>query len=206
MYRLYYDRGSANMAPHAILEEIGAPHALVRVDKAAGDHRDPAYLALNPHARVPTLVDGDLVIYEAAAICEYLCDRHPEAGLAPAMGSPARGHYYQWLMFLSNTVQETLMHWYHTEHYAGEACMPSVKAQAGERVDRHFGQVNRHLEKAGPYLVGDRFSACDIYLTMLVGWTAELPHPAARHPRLEALAARVGARPAYRRMLIASGS
>ena len=97
LYRLYWDRGSANMAPHAILCEIGAAFELVRVDTSAGAQRDPAYLALNPNARVPTLVHGDRVIYESAAIVLSLCERHPEAGLMPLPGEPDRHAFLQWL-------------------------------------------------------------------------------------------------------------
>ena len=90
MYQLYYSPGKANLAPHMLLEEIGAPYELVAVDTERGAHRDAAYLKLNPNGRLPVLVDGDLVLYETAAICLHLADRHPEAGLAPALGSAAR--------------------------------------------------------------------------------------------------------------------
>ena len=73
VYRLFWDRGSANMAPHAVLREIGCPFTLIRVDISKGENRTPAYLALNPNGRGPTLIDGDRVIYEAAAILMYLC-------------------------------------------------------------------------------------------------------------------------------------
>jgi glutathione S-transferase len=85
MYTLYYSPGSASMAPHGVLEESGAPSTLARFDMAANKHKDAAYLKLNPHGRVPTLVvDGKQPIYELAAICLFIADRHPNAGLAPA--------------------------------------------------------------------------------------------------------------------------
>ncbi len=89
MYQLYYDSGGSNMAPHAALKEIGAAHELIRIDLDKGEQRSPAYLKINPHGRVPTLVHGDIVMFESAAILMYLCDRHPEAGLAPAASDPA---------------------------------------------------------------------------------------------------------------------
>src|SRR3546814_13734279 len=92
MYKLYWNAGSAAMAPHAVLQEIGARYELIELDLARGQHREPAYLKLNPNARVPTLViDDTQVIYESASICMYLADRHPAAGLAPAIDAPARG-------------------------------------------------------------------------------------------------------------------
>ncbi|HTZ78020.1 MAG TPA: glutathione S-transferase N-terminal domain-containing protein, partial [Stellaceae bacterium] len=77
MYQLYYFPGNANLVPHMVLEEIGAPHELRLVDRSKGGLTSPDYLKLNPHARLPTLVDGDLVLYETAAICLHLVDRHP---------------------------------------------------------------------------------------------------------------------------------
>src|SRR5688572_14622587 len=93
MYRLYWAPGSAAMAPHAMLEEIGVPYELWPVDLEAP--RPPDYFKLNPNGKVPTLVAKDgQAIYESAAICLYLADRHPEAGLAPALDDPLRGLYY----------------------------------------------------------------------------------------------------------------
>jgi glutathione S-transferase len=93
MYKLFYSPGSAAIAPHAALEETGAPFELVRVDMQAGGPKRPEYLALNPHGRVPTLVADGAPVYEAAAICMLLAERHPEAGLAPRPGTRARALY-----------------------------------------------------------------------------------------------------------------
>jgi glutathione S-transferase len=83
MYTLYYSPGSASMAPHGVPEESGAPYTLAGVDMAANKHKDAAYLKLIPHGRVPTLVvDGKQPIYESTAICLFIADRHPTAGLA----------------------------------------------------------------------------------------------------------------------------
>jgi glutathione S-transferase len=85
MYKLYWSPGSAGMTPHAMLEDIGVPYELIRVDTSRGEQRSPDYLKINPHARVPTLVyDGDKILYEATAISLFLAERHPGAGLAPA--------------------------------------------------------------------------------------------------------------------------
>ena len=78
------------MAPHALLHELGVPFDLVHVDVASGAHRAPGYTALNPNQRVPTLVHGDHVLYESAAILLYLCESHPESGLMPLPGNARR--------------------------------------------------------------------------------------------------------------------
>ena len=80
MIELHHAPSTAAMAPHILLTEIGVPFVLRPVDTAAQAHRTPVYLALNPNGRVPVLVDGDLVLYESAAICLHLADLHPQAG------------------------------------------------------------------------------------------------------------------------------
>src|SRR5689334_10559721 len=103
MYALYYYPSNASMAPHMVLEEIGAPFELRLVDRERQAHKTPEYLRLNPNGLIPVLVDGDLVLFESAAICLHLADRHPESRLAPPLGSPARAHFYKWLIHLTNT-------------------------------------------------------------------------------------------------------
>ena len=117
MYTLYWSPASANMTPHAMLEDIGVPYELIKVDTSKGEQRSPDYLKVNPHARVPTLVyDGGKIVYETTAIALFLAERHPEAGFAPKMDSPDRALFLQWMAYLTNTVQIALMHWWHPEH------------------------------------------------------------------------------------------
>ena len=78
------------MIPHIVLEELGVPYERVLVDRSQNRHKEPAYLKLNPNGLIPVLADGDLVLYETAAIVLHLCDTHPQAKLAPALGSGAR--------------------------------------------------------------------------------------------------------------------
>jgi glutathione S-transferase len=97
MLKLHYFPGNASMAPHMLLEELGVPYELSLVDRTKQAHKSPAYLELNPNGLIPVLVDGELVLYETAAICLHLVDTHPAAGLAPALGSGDRAHFYKWL-------------------------------------------------------------------------------------------------------------
>jgi len=190
MYKLYYSPSTASMAPHILLREIGAPHELVLTDTAADAHRRPEYLRLNPHARVPTLTDGDVVVYESAAIAMYLCDRHPEAALAPPAGSAARGAYYKWMVYLTNTIQPELMMWFYTDRWALPDQAEALKARVVERVAEMFAKIDAEL--AGrPYLLGDAFSAADIYLFMLSRWTRNMPKKARDLPHLGAYLARM---------------
>jgi glutathione S-transferase len=87
MYQLHYFPSNANAAPHVVLEELGQTYELVLVDRANNTQKSKEYLTINPNGRIPTLVDRDLVLFEAAAIVLDLVDQHPEAGLAPRLGA-----------------------------------------------------------------------------------------------------------------------
>ena len=204
MYRLYYSPSTAAMAPHILLRELGAPHELVLTDTNADAHHRPEYLRLNPHARVPTLTDGDLVLYESAAICLYLCDRHPEAGLAPAVGSPARGAYYKWMVYLTNTIQPEQMMWFYTDRYVAPDQEATLKERLVDRTAEMFAKIDAELATR-PYLLGDAFSVADIYLFMLSRWTRNMPKKARDLPHLGGLLARVMARPSVRDVFAIEG-
>lgn len=194
------------MAPHAVLREIGCPFKLIRVDISKGENRAPAYLALNPNARVPTLVDGDRVVYESAAILMYLCEAHPEAGLMPLPGEPDRGAFLQWLFWLTNTLQEDLQHWWHADNYLDtEPARHELKVVSERRLGRMFSEVDSALGRAGPFLLGARFSAVDIFLVMLCRWTRAMAQPATSYPHLNRLIGLVTSRPAWRAMMQAEG-
>ena len=206
MYKLFYSPGSAAIAPHVVLEEIGQPFELVRVDTATGAHKRPDYLKLNPHGRVPTLADGDLVIYEAAAITLHLADMNPKAGLAPALGTPERARFYQHLIYLTNTVQEAFIQYYHADYSAPSAAgQAEVKATAEKRLTGMWEKLDSALAQPGPYLLGKTFTAADIYLAMLARWSRNMGRPAATHPNIKRLVDLVAARPAWKRMFQAQG-
>jgi len=206
LYRLYWDRGSANMAPHAVLREIGCKFELIRVDVAKGENRAPDYLKLNPNGRVPTLVDGERVLYESVAITLYLCEMHPEVGLMPPVGGKDRHLFLQWLIYFTNTLQEELQHWWHADNYSDlEASRHDMKTVAERRLGAIFLRLDSMLEKAGPYVLGSRFSAADIFLTMLCRWTRQMQKPAPAYPSVRRLIDLVTARPAWQAMMQAEG-
>lgn len=118
--RLYYYPGNASLTPHMLLEEIGAPFELTRVDRVNGAHKSSEYLRLNPNGQIPVLVDGDLVLYETAAICLHLADTNPAAGLAPQLASAERAHYYKWLVWCTNTLQAMLMHYFYGDRMVND--------------------------------------------------------------------------------------
>jgi glutathione S-transferase len=207
MYKLYWSPGSAAMAPHAMLEEIGAPFELVLVDTKKGEQSSADYLKLNPHARVPTLIyDGGKVMYESAAICLFLAERHPEAGFTPKVDSADRGPFLQWMAYLTNTLQEGCMHWWHPEKFIdGEDRQADLKRHAEQRVGRMFRFLDEHLTKSGPYLCGANVYVCDYYAVMLARWTRAMATPAHTNPNINKLIRAVLPRPGYARMLKAEG-
>lgn len=209
MIELHHAPSTAAMAPHILLTEIGVPFVLRPVDTAAQAHRSPAYLALNPNGRVPVLADGDLVLYESAAICLHLVDRHPQAGLAPPPGSDERAHFYKWLVWLTNTLQATLMVFFYPERWltdgndAGAAELKScAEGRTGALLDLLEAELQRH---GGPWLLGARYSAVDAYALMLCRWTRHFAHPARARPALGAYLQRVLDRPAVRQVFEREG-
>jgi glutathione S-transferase len=207
MIQLYYFPGNASMAPHMLLEELGIPFELVRVEREKGALRSPEYLKMNPNGLIPVLVDGDLVLYECAAICLHLADTHPQAGLAPALGTPQRAHFYKWLMWLTNSLQPALISYFYPDRYVRDAeVVPQVKECAEARVGALVDILEAELALHGkPWLLGDAFSAVDLYALMLCRWTRGFHRPARSLPALGAYLQRVLARPAVQRMLASEG-
>lgn len=207
MYQLYYYPGNANLAPHILLEEIGADYQLVLVDRSKNEQKSAAYLKLNPAGRIPVLIDGDLVLYESAAICLHLADRHAAAGLAPALGSAERAQFYKWLMYLTNTVQAEMLFYFYPERLADDAAAAAqVKAHAERRVGDMMDLIEAALAAGtGPYLLGAHYRAVDAYLLMLCRWTRNMGHPARARPHLGRFLDTVMARPATQRAFAAEG-
>ena len=206
MYKLYYYPGNANLVPHIALQEIGAKYELVLLDRDRQAHKAPEYLKLNPHGRIPTLVDGDLVLYETAAICLHLADRHPEARLAPELGRAERAHFYKWLIYLTNTVQSEMIAYFYPQRWASsEAGAADVKRHAEQHLDSMFDTIEQSLGQQGPFLVGNRYSVADPYLLMLARWSRGFARPARTLPRIGRLLETVMARPAVQRAFAAEG-
>ena len=205
--QLHYFPGNASMAPHMLLEELGVPFELKLVDRTQNAHKSPEYLKLNPNGLIPVLVDGELVLYETAAICLHLADTHPHAGLAPALGTPERAHFYKWLVWLTNTLQATLMSWHYPDRRADTAdAVAQVKAYAEASIGGMLDQLDAELARHGkPWLLGDRFTALDPYLLMLGRWTRAFARPARSLPHLGPYFQRVLARPAVQRVFAREG-
>ncbi|MDQ0392758.1 glutathione S-transferase family protein [Labrys monachus] len=207
MYRLHYYPANANAAPHMLLEEIGAPHELALVDRTVEAQKSQAYLRINPNGRIPALEDDGLVLFEAAAIVLHLVDRHPEAGLAPAQGTPERSKFYQWLVFLTNSLQEELMVFQYPERLAGGdgSAEAVIRNGAEQRATAFLDIIETHLAGNGPFFLGDAVGAADLYFAMLARWARPLAKPPRSRPAIARLLDAVTARPAVRRAYAAEG-
>ncbi len=215
MLQLHYFPGNASLTPHMLLEELGVPYELKLVDRTQGAHKLPEYLRLNPNGLIPVLVappaagepGADLVLYETAAICLHLVDTHPQAGLAPALGSAERAHFYKWLVWLTNTLQAMLIHYFYGERMVDEAAAAAqVKAHAEARIGTMLDQLDAELARHGwPWLLGERFSVVDLYTLMLCRWTRGFARPARSLPGLGPYLQRVLARPAVQRAFAQEG-
>lgn len=175
MITLHYFPSNASFAPHVLLREIGVPFQLQLVDRNQAAHKSPEYLKLNPNGLIPVLVDGELVLYETAAVLMHLADTHPAAGMAPALGTAERAHYYKWMFWLSNTMQATLIHYFYPDRLVAEGNAEGaaqVKAAAAAKVLGCLAQLDAQLAgHGGPWLFGSTFSAADPLAFMLCRWT-----------------------------------
>lgn len=207
MIQLHYFPGNASMTPHMLLEELGVPFERVLVDRTNNAHRSPAYLRLNPNGKIPVLVDGELVLYETGAIVLHLVDSHPEAGLAPAVGTAERATFYKWLLWLANTLQAEMPLYFYSDRWADD---PSGAAQVKKHAEAHIAAMIDQLEgelarHGGPWFAGERFSALDPYVFMLCRWTRGMQRPARTLPHLAAYLQRMLARPAVQRVFANEG-
>jgi glutathione S-transferase len=210
MIQLHYFPSTASMVPHILLEELGVPYERVLVDRTHDAQKTTAYLKLNPNGLIPVLTDGDLVLYETAAIALYLCDKYPTSGLAPALGTHERAHFYKWLMWLTNTLQSTLMVYFYPERWvnAGNASgAAEVKRHAEIRANNLLKQLDAEFVRHGsPWFMGTAYTALDAYVFTLCRWTRGFASaPACEKRHLGPYLQRMLERPAVQRVLAVEG-
>jgi len=200
MYVLYYSPGTASMAVHLTLLELGVPHELRKLDIDAGEQKHADYLRLNPNGMVPTLVVDGTPHYESAALLMLLAERHPDAALAPAAGAQQRASYLQWMIHLANTLHPAFRQWFYPQDFAAREHEEETKAFARRRIEAVWDRLDAHLAAHGPCVLGQQPGVVDFYATMLMRWSRNMPKTATAWPALAALAARVKARPSWRRL------
>ncbi len=183
----------------AVLEETGAEYEAARVDYDNKEQKTPEYLALNPCGLIPVLVLPDgRPMFESAAIVMHLCDMHPGAHLAPLPGDADRAVFYQWMLYLADTLQPDYRRYYHSERFAADEA--DVRQRGLDALLADFAIVEDRLAH-NEWLLGDRFSACDIYLQMLTSWFEPPEALYARFPNIARVCAGVEERPACARAI-----
>ena len=202
---LYASPGSASLVVHWLLLELGIDHELRLLDFARREQKSPEYLALNPIGRVPTLLIDGQVLTESAAIAMHLADLHPQARLAPAPGTPARGDYYRWMCFCVYTLMPAYRAWFYPDEPAGAEHADAARECARGQIEAAWQQVAEHLERGGPYMLGERLSAVDFVATMLMRWSRNMPRPVDAWPALHAYAQRMKALPSFRQVYAREG-
>jgi len=190
---LYHSPQSRSTSVRWMLEEIGEPYDLHVLNLTKGEHKAPAFLAINPMGKVPALQHNGATVTESAAIIAYLADAFSSAGLAPAIGDPQRGSYLRWMFF-------------------GPSCLEpavsdrSLKREAGPASRVGYGSYDATVEAlagalaVGPYILGERFSAADVVIGNNVRWMSMWKLMPDR-PEFSSYVARLLERPALKRQM-----
>jgi glutathione S-transferase len=189
--RLHHASPSRSSTILWMLEEIGEPYDLHVLDLQKGEQRLPEYLAINPMGKVPALEHDGILVTEVGAICLYLADAYPGAGLAPAIADPLRGPYLRWMFFQGNCLEPAIV----DRALKREPGPPSLVPYGD--FDTTVDVVARQVAP-GPWFLGERFTAADVYLGSAIRWTMQfglLPE----RPEFKAYVARLAERPALRR-------
>ena len=204
MYTLHYSPGSCSLVIHALLQELGVPFELRRVDFASREHHGEAFLKVNPKAKVPALVTPDGVLTECVALVEYLCDRHGEGKLLGPQGSWERARVMERVALLATEVHPLFSRFFHEDDFADDpAVRAAVKAHGAQKLVKWF--AGQDAAFAGEYWSGPRLTAADFYFMVIVRWGRWLEPPATRMKNLEPFYTRMTTRPAVARAFAAEG-
>jgi glutathione S-transferase len=174
-----------------MIEESGLAYERVRIDIHAVAQSSDAYRAINPMMKVPALEDGAARVAETGAVCAYLAERAPEAGLAPPLDDPQRGRYWQWLFFAGNCIEPAVA------QMVAKFEIPTHSAGWGDAA-RVFDVLDAALQP-GPWILGERFSAADVVVGAYLGYVVEMMKLVAMRPAFQAYLERCAARPAHQR-------
>ena len=194
----FFFSGAPNPTKVALfLEEAGLPYEAIPVDTRKGDQHKPEYLAINPNAKVPAIVDGDATVFDSNAILLYLAEKTGK--FLPPKGDKARGELLSWLMFVASGVGPYSGQLVHFRVYAPEKIEYAINRYAFE-TQRHFSILDARLGKQ-KYMLGDTYTIVDMDVW---GWTRLMPLGEAawpKFPNLKRLVDEISARPAAQRAL-----
>jgi glutathione S-transferase len=198
--KLYYAPGSCSLSPHIVARELGFEPTLVKVDTSTKKTADGGdYLAVNPKGYVPALeLDDGQVLTEGPAIVQYLADRKPEAGLAPANGTLERYRLQEMLGYINSELHKTYSPLFNPK------TTPEVRQEKHDYLRKRYGLLEKALE-GKQFLFGDSFTVADAYLFVVTNWSKFVKLDLSDLPNLAAFQGRVAARPAVRAAMTAEG-
>ena len=190
----YHNPQSRAAIVHWMLEEVGADYEIHHIDFGKRDHKTPEFLALNPMGKIPTIVVDGTVITEAPAIIAWLADAYPAAELAPPVGSAERGVYYRWLFFGGSCMEPAM-----TDQMFKRQPVENKGAIGWGSFDDVIDTLEAGL-RSGPWLLGERFSAADVYIGAELAWAGRFGVPRLKDSKVIGdYVGRCVARPAFLR-------
>lgn len=194
MLKFYFHTSPNPMKVALFLEESGLPYELMPIDTRKGEQHSPAYLAINPNAKTPAIVDGDATVFDSNAILLYLAEKTGK--FLPESTPAARGQLLSWLMFVASGIGPYSGQAVHFKHHAPEQLAYAINRYSYE-AERHFGILDARLGKQ-PYMLGDKYTIVDMAVW---GWSRVVPYVLgaeawAKLPNLKRLFDEISARPA----------
>lgn len=205
MITLYYAPGTCALASHLALEFAGADYRVQRVDFSRQEQRSPEYLRINPKSRVPALVTTQGVLTETPALLQYIAQTYPQSGLLPLDDLFALARANEFNSFLCATVHVSHAHrmrGYRWVDADDQAAIDAMKKKVPQSVAEGFELIERAMLR-GPWVLGDRMSACDLYLFTLARWLEGDGVDPKRFAKVYDLRCRLEAHPTVQRVLAA---
>ena len=201
MLKLIYAPHTVSLASHIALQEAGAEYALERLDFRNNDQRKPEYRAINPKARVPTLVTDHGALTETPAILAYVAQSYPGARLAPLSDPFAFARVQAFNSYLCSTVHVAHAHRMRGNRWVDDsAAIKEMQRKAPAVVGECFELIEREMFE-GPWVMGDTYTICDAYLFTLAQWLEGDGVDPARFPKILDHRNRVAGRPAVKKAL-----
>ncbi|MBM3581219.1 MAG: glutathione transferase GstA [Alphaproteobacteria bacterium] len=198
--KLYFSPGACSLSPHIVLREVGLPFALEQVDLATKKtKRGDDFSAVNPKGQVPVLqLDDGAILTEGPAIVQYLADRNPASGLAPANGTLDRYRLQEWLNYITSELHKGFTPLFKPN------TPDAYKTITRDNLANRFGYLDRHL--AGrPYIMGERFTVADAYAFTVVGWSKYMKIDLTPWHNLKTYMDRIAGRPKVQEAMKAEG-
>lgn len=206
MYTLYYSPGSVSMVTHMVLEELGVAFEAVKVELAKNEHKEAAYLKVNPKAKVPALGTPDGVLTESVAILETLLDRHGDGTLLARPGTIERARTMERVAYLASDIHPLMNRYFHADDFADEAALQAkIKARAVEKLVAWFREQDAGLTGAN-WSGASAPTLADFYFAVIARWGRWFDPKATQMPNIKAFLERMSARPAVQRATAREGN